>query len=88
MMTKLVPSTIATVGASLALWVFALAFADVPRNNLVRDPAVLLNLLVIVAGAAILSVTWVWLRSTRVSFYCSLAVSFLLFVFSLLCLCI
>jgi hypothetical protein len=87
-MTKFIPSAVATVGASFALWVFALAFADVPSNKLVRGPEGVLTLLVTGAGAAILSVTWVWLRTTRISFYCALVVSFLLFLFSLSCLCI
>jgi hypothetical protein len=60
----------------------------VPRNRTIHNSSTTLTILGIGTGAAVLSVIWAWMRSGRVAYYCGLAVSGLLFLFSLLCICV
>ena len=87
-MRKVAASVIVTVAAAFALFFAKLAFDDVPRNRLVHTPDIYLTILAVGAGAAVLCVVWVWMRSGRLAYYCGLAVSALLFLFSFLCLCV
>ena len=85
---KHLAAVIVTVAAAFALFFCALAFEDVPRNRMIHDPSSMLWILAGGAGAVVLSVIWTWMRSGRIAYYCGLAVSGLLLLFSLVCLCV
>jgi hypothetical protein len=75
---------IATVlPALLALYFFCLAVHDVPKNHRFRDPKGTVAALSVVAGVAVVSVVWVWVRPRRGWVYFSLAASALLFLYSM-----
>ena len=87
-MKKVTASVTATALAVLALLFCAVAFSDVPHNRMIRAPQPTLTILTLGACAVIAAVLWVWISRTRGSFYCALAASGLLLLFSLACLCV
>ena len=85
---RVASGTIAGLAALFALYIGWLAFEDVPRNHMIRDPSVPLSVLVVGASAVVVCAALVWMRPRRGWFYLSLATSAFLLLWSLVLGCV